>query len=40
MKSARPRLGFESLEQRLAQDSSWQNPFLPNDVDGTQRVDS
>lgn len=39
MKSARPRLGFESLEQRLVQDSSWQNPFLPNDVDGTQRVD-
>ncbi|MFN6138110.1 MAG: dockerin type I domain-containing protein, partial [Planctomycetota bacterium] len=24
---------FEKLEQRLAMDSSWQNAFLPNDVD-------
>lgn len=32
------RLHLESLESRLAMDSSWQNSFLPNDVDGTSYV--
>ena len=29
---------FEKLEPRLAMDSSWQNAFLPNDVDESQVV--
>lgn len=31
-------LNLETLENRFAMDSSWQNSFLPNDVDGTSSV--
>jgi hypothetical protein len=38
MKIRNRKTSFESLESRLAFDGSWQNVFLPNDVDGSQDV--
>ena len=37
-KSISRKMTLESLESRLAMDSSWQNPLLPNDVDENQGV--
>ena len=38
MKTMNRKISIESLESRLAFDGSWQNVFLPNDVDGSQEV--
>jgi hypothetical protein len=38
VKKTSRKISIESLESRLAFDGSWQNVFLPNDVDGSQEV--